>query len=412
MQADYLSSVLERGDTMKFFHTADWHLGKLVQGIYMTEDQRYVLEQLIQAVEEEKPDAVIIAGDLYDRAVPPIEAVHLLDEVLETIVHRLKTPVIAIAGNHDSPSRLNFGSSLMKHHGFHIVGNLTNHIEPVVLEDEFGEVHFHLIPYCDPSVVRNVLEDEDIRTHDDATKKIIEQITMQMDANARHVAIGHAFVTPYAKEEENTSDSERPLSIGGAEYVASEHYMPFHYTALGHLHQAHYVMDEKIRYAGSILKYSLSEEHHKKGFHIVEMDSLGNATVEKRLLKPRRDIRTVEAYIDDLLNHPINQDYVFVRLLDETPVLSPMEKVRSVYPNAMHVERKNYSVTPLAQAEDRSINRSKMSDMDLFQAFYNEVKGNRATEEMEAIFKETLDQLLKDASETKVIPKQKASLTN
>lgn len=397
---------------MKIFHTADWHLGKLVQGVYMTEDQRHVLEQFIRAVEEEKPDVVIIAGDLYDRAVPPIEAVHLLDNVLETIVQKLKTPVIAIAGNHDSPSRLNFGSSLMKHHGFHIVGNLSKEMKPVILEDEFGEVHFHLIPYCDPSVVRNVLEDEEIRSHDDATKKIIEQISRQLDGNARHVAVGHAFVTPHAKEEENTSDSERPLSIGGAEYVAGEHYMPFHYTALGHLHQAHYVLDEKIRYAGSILKYSLSEEHHKKGFHIVEMDALGNITVEKRLLIPRRDIRTVEAYVEDLLNHPINEDYVFVRLLDETPVLSPMEKVRSVYPNAMHVERKNHSVTPMLLTEDQAINRSKMSDLDLFKAFYNEVKGDKATEEIEAIFKETLDDLLKDENETREIPKQKASISN
>ncbi|WP_339228477.1 exonuclease SbcCD subunit D [Oceanobacillus sp. FSL K6-2867] len=397
---------------MKFFHTADWHLGKLVQGIYMTEDQRYVLEQFIQAVKEEKPDAVIIAGDLYDRAVPPIEAVHLLDEVLETIVQKLKTPVIAIAGNHDSPSRLNFGSSLMKNHGFHIVGNLTKELEPVILEDEFGKVYFHLIPYCDPSVVRNIFEDEDIRTHNAAAKKLIEQISLQMDATARHVAVGHAFVTPHAKEEENTSDSERPLSIGGAEYVASEHYMPFHYTALGHLHQAHYVVDEKIRYSGSILKYSLSEEHHKKGFHIVEMDASGYVTVEKRLLKPRRDIRMVEAYLEDLLNHPINQDYVFVRLLDETPVLSPMEKVRSVYPNAMHVERKSYSIMPVASTEDRVINRAKMSDVDLFKAFYNEVKGSSATSEMENIFKETLDELLKDANETNESLKEKASVSN
>ncbi|MYL59427.1 exonuclease subunit SbcD, partial [Virgibacillus halodenitrificans] len=177
---------------MKFFHTADWHLGKLVQGIYMTEDQDYILQQFIKAVEEEKPGAVIIAGDLYDRAVPPTEAVHLLDEVLDTIVLKLKTPILAIAGNHDSPSRLNFGSKIMRDNGCHIVGNFTSEAKPVVLHDEHGEVHFHLIPYCDPSVVRNAFQDDNIRTHNDAMEKITQQVTSTMNMEARHVFVGHA----------------------------------------------------------------------------------------------------------------------------------------------------------------------------------------------------------------------------
>lgn len=384
---------------MKLFHTADWHLGKLVQGVYMTEDQRYVLEQFVQAIEEEKPDAVIIAGDLYDRAVPPTDAVHLLDEVLEKIVMKLKTPVIAVAGNHDSPSRLNFGSRIMKKNGFHIAGNIAKDLEPVVLHDEHGEVHFHLVPYCDPSVVRNVFEDNEIRTHNDAARKIVEEIRKKMDPNCRHVFVGHAFVTPFGEEEENTSDSERPLSIGGAEYVDAHHFSSFHYTALGHLHQAHHVLDEKIRYSGSILKYSISEENHKKGYHIVEMDAKGEISLEKRLLAPRRDVRTVEATLEDLLNQPINEDYVFVRLLDETPVLSPMEKVRSVYPNAMHVERKNHSISSMSTESGKIINRSKMSDLDLFKAFYKEVKGEEVSGETEGIFKEVLDELLKEENE-------------
>ncbi len=389
---------------MKFFHTADWHLGKLVQGVYMTEEQRHVLQQFVQAVAEERPDAVIIAGDLYDRAVPPIEAVHLLDEVLDTIVLELNTPVIAVAGNHDSPSRLNFGSSIMRNNGFHIVGNFSKDMDPVVLHDEFGEVHFHLIPYCDPSVVRNILNDEEVRSHNDAAQKIVEQIQAKMDPDSRHVAVGHAFVTPFGEQEENTSESERPLSIGGAEYVDAHHYSPFHYTALGHLHQAHHVLDERIRYSGSILKYSVSEEHHKKGFHIVEMDAEGAITVEKRLLRPRRDIRTVEGTLDDLLEQPINNDYVFVKLLDEAPVLSPMEKIKSVFPNAMHVERKNFALSPgsTLTERDKSVDRSKMSDVDLFKSFYKEVKGNEATAETESIFTEVLDELLKEANETNV----------
>lgn len=383
---------------MKFFHTADWHLGKLVQGVYMTEDQQYVLEQLIEAIVEEKPDAIIIAGDLYDRSIPPTEAVHLLNETFEKIVLDLQTPILAIAGNHDSPSRLHFGSKIMQKNGLHIVGQFKKNPEPIILEDEFGEIHFHLIPYCEPSVVRNELENEEIRTHDDAMKAIVEEITEQMDSTARHVVVSHSFVTPLGRAEENTSESERPLSIGGSEYVNANHFLPFHYTALGHLHQAHYVEDEKIRYAGSILKYSISEEKHKKGFYIVDMDGEGKVEVEKRLLAPKRDMRTVEATLEELYTHPESDDYVFVKLLDETPVLSPMEKVKSVYKNAMHVERKQFTVS--LDGERTDVKRSKMSDVELFQSFYKEVKGSEPEEEAELIFKEALEELLKKDNES------------
>lgn len=397
---------------MKIFHTADWHLGKLVQGVYMTEDQQYILEQFIEAIEVEKPDAVIIAGDLYDRAVPPTEAVHLLDDVLEKIVLKLKTPVLAIAGNHDSPSRLNFASKIMENNGLHMVGQLTKDLQPITLHDEHGQVHFHLIPYCDPSVVRHVFEDDEIRTHNDAAKKIVDHIKENMDPSARHVFVGHAFVTPFGEEEENTSDSERPLSIGGAEYVDAYHFKNFHYTALGHLHQAHYVSRETIRYAGSILKYSISEEHHNKGFQIVEIDEHGSVKVEKRQLIAKRDMRTVEAAMDDILTHPISEDYVFIRLLDETVVLTPMEKIRSIYPNAMHVERKHYALTSESSDDEEKTDRSKWSDLDLFKAFYKEVKGVETTVETEEIFKEVLEALLKDENETVEDRKQKDLITN
>lgn len=385
---------------MKFFHTADWHLGKLVQGVYMTEDQRYILEQFVQAIEAEQPDAVIVSGDLYDRAVPPTEAVHLLDEVFEKIVLQLKTPVLAIAGNHDSPSRLNFASRIMESNGLHLVGQLTENLEPIVLFDEHGPVHFYLIPYCDPSVVRGIFADDTIRSHNDAARKITDHIKEHIDPSARHVFIGHAFVTPLGEEKENTSDSERPLSIGGAEYVDAHHFSDFDYTALGHLHQAHYVSSETIRYSGSVLKYSISEEHHHKGFYVVEMDVNGDVMIEKRDFQPKRDMRTVEATMEEIYTHPKSEDYVFIRLLDDVPVLSPMEKARSVYPNAMHVERKHYEPTGNASRDEEKADRSKWSDFDLFRAFYKEVKGVEAKEETEAIFTEVLDDLLVDDNES------------
>ena len=182
---------------MKFFHTADWHLGKLVQGVYMTEDQAYVLEQFIEAIDLEKPDAIIIAGDLYDRAVPPTDAVALFDKVLKRIVVDLDVPVLAIAGNHDSPGRLEFGSQFMRENGFYIAGQMTKEMEPVVLEDEFGEVHVHLVPFTDPSIIKNVFEDESISNHHESMAKVTEVIGEKMDASARHIFVGHAFVTPH-----------------------------------------------------------------------------------------------------------------------------------------------------------------------------------------------------------------------
>jgi DNA repair protein SbcD/Mre11 len=397
---------------MKFFHTADWHLGKLVQNVYMTEDQRHVLNEFVKAIEEEKPDAVIIAGDLYDRGVPPTEAVNLLDEVLETIVLKLNTPVLAIAGNHDSPSRLHFGSKMMKSNGYHMVGQVLRELEPVVLRDEYGEVHFHLIPYADPSVIRYVFQDEEVKTHNDAMRKITQEITAKMDGNARHVFVGHAFVTPTGEKEDNTSDSERPLSIGGAEHVSAVHFDKFHYTALGHLHQAHFVLNETINYSGSPLKYSISEEKHKKGFFVVEMDGTGQVKLEKRLLKAPRDMRTIEAKMDELLKHSKNEDYVFVRLLDETPILMPMEKVRSVYPNAMHVERVIQTPIVTDGAATEKVARTKMDDLSLFKAFYQEVKGNALTEEREAIFLEVLHELLqKDSEQPANLPKEMVTIT-
>lgn len=384
---------------MKIFHTADWHLGKLVQGVYMTEDQSFILDRFIEVVKREQPDCIIVAGDIYDRAVPPTEAVQLFDRVLNEIILDLQIPVLAIAGNHDSPSRLHFASNIMEDKGLYIVGKLEKELKPVVLKDADGEVHFHLIPYCDPSTVRNVFQDDAIKSHDDAMKKIVEEITRNMDKHARHVFVGHAFVTPYGESEANTSDSERPLAIGGTEYVNANHFNDFHYTALGHLHRAHAVLANNIRYAGSPLKYSISEELHEKGFYIVQLASDGEVTVEKQVLTPRRDMYTVSGTMEEILQFDRREDYVFVHLLDETPVLAPMEKVRSVFPNAMHVERKRTFVE-METVDGEPKKRFELNDVDLFKAFYKEVKGIDVDEETETIFKDVLDDLLKRERET------------
>ncbi|MBD2845783.1 exonuclease SbcCD subunit D [Paenibacillus sp. IB182496] len=361
---------------MKFFHTADWHLGKLVQGVSMTEDQDYVLEQLLRDIERERPDAVIIAGDLYDRAIPPTDAVELLDRVLGRIVLDLETPVLAISGNHDSPDRLGFATRIMEGRGLHLAGQLQAQPRTVELRDAHGPVHIHLVPYADPAMVRFTYGDDRIRTHDDAMAAIVARIAASMDASARHVLVGHAFVTPGGEPQANTSESERPLAIGGAEYVRDAHFRAFHYTALGHLHQAHYVGSETIRYAGSPLKYSISEERHHKGYTLVELDGDGAVRLDKRAFAPRRELRSVQTTAAELeAGADGSEDYVFVTLLDEDPVLFPMEKVRARYPNALHVQRRSPSASPAEEGGEQGLSRAERDPGELFASFYREVKG-------------------------------------
>ncbi|MGE7929985.1 exonuclease SbcCD subunit D [Lysinibacillus xylanilyticus] len=383
---------------MKIFHTADWHLGKLVQGVYMTEDQQYILQQFMLAIDEEKPDVIVIAGDLYDRSMPPIEAVNLLNDIFAEIVLDKKIPVLAVAGNHDSAGRLNFGSSLMSDSGLHIKGQFTKDHTPIVFHDEYGEVHFHLVPYAEPASVRTILEDDSIRSHQDAMGKIIEHIEQSLDTTKRNVFVGHAFVTKYGEEESNTSDSERPLSIGGSDCVNAALFKPFNYTALGHLHKAHFVLNETIRYAGSPLKYSLSEHLHEKGFLIIELDAQGEVTVAKRKLIARRDLRVVEGLMDDLLQLPPSDDYVFVRLIDTTPVTSPMERIRTVFPHAMHVERK--AIRQEVPHEIQAVETEKIEDIDLFRSFFTDIIGIQPDQDTERLFTEMLQELLDEERET------------
>lgn len=385
---------------MKIFHTADWHLGKLVNGTYMTEDQAYVLNAFVKDIENEQPDVVIIAGDLYDRAIPPPEAVQLLNKTLDEIVLKLNIPVLAIAGNHDSPSRLDFGSTLMRQQGFHVIGTLQRSIEKITLLDEYGPVNFYLIPFADPSIVRSLWRDDTIRTYDDAMDVVIKTIEEDMDKTERNIFVGHAFVTPYGEEKENTSESEKPLSIGGAEYVSATHFEAFDYTALGHLHQSHYVGNEAIRYAGSILKYSLSEQHHKKGYLVIDIKEKGDVTITKQLVTPKRDIRTVKGYLADVLTAEKSDDYIFVELLDEITVLHPMEKIRSVFPNAMQVKRINDPIIREIQEKKQDRNVRELTDVELFQAFYSEIKNEKAPAAIESLFKEMLDEQLKSERET------------
>ena len=386
---------------MKIFHTADWHLGKQVHGAPMTEDQRYVLQQFIADVRKEKPDALIVAGDLYDRSIPPTEAIHLLNDTFKQIIFDEKVPVLAIAGNHDSATRIHFASDLLKMSGLHITGHLTTTFEPVVLFDAHGPVHFYLIPFAEPSIVRALFEDDAITTHESAMEKIIESIQATMDKTVRNVFIGHAFITKNGEPEPNTSDSERKLTVGGTECIDSHLFEPFCYTALGHLHEAHYVRNETIRYAGSPLKYSESEINHKKGYLIVDLQADGTVQVEKRQLRPVRDMRIVKGTLEEILQHERSEDYVFVKLTDENYVKAAIEQVRTVYPNALHIERT--AIFAAIENEATTIERVSMDDAELFELFYKEMTGIEADAATKEIFEDVLEQLLASKRESQEV---------
>lgn len=380
------------GDLMKIFHMGDWHIGKLVNGFYMTEDQEYILEELFKVIEKEKPDLLVIAGDLYDRSIPPVQAVELLNKTFEKIVIDLRTPVIAIAGNHDSNERLDFGSSLLRRSGLYIVGNLKINIEKILLEDEFGKVNFYPIPFADAPVVRDLYEDENIKTPNDAMKRIIDEINKDLNEEERNIAIAHGYVTKIREgnfEELVESDSEKPISIGGTDFIDGKLFEKFNYTALGHLHGPQKVGNEKIRYSGSLMKYSFSEVNQKKGINIINLDSEGNVDVSFYKLKPKRDFRIIEGYLEDIINDSTKddlskEDYIKVILRDKGEILDPMSKLRTVYPNVMELVREERLNK---QGSERKIaDIREKSTLTLFKDFYKDIVGEECTsEELEII---------------------------
>lgn len=323
---------------MRFLHTADWHLGRLFHGIHLTADQEYALEQVLEIAAETKPDAVIIAGDLYDRAVPPPEAVALLDDVLSRLVLGMKIPVIAIAGNHDSPERLAFGSRLLRDAGLYLYGTPTAEPGHMALRDEHGPVHVYALPYMEPAKAREIYGDPDIRDHEAVLRAGADRVRTMHPGGERSILIGHAFVTGGRE-----SESERPLAVGGATTVPADVFAGIDYTALGHLHGPQEPTRGRVVYAGSLLKYSFSEADHQKSVALVEMGAKGACTIERIAIKARHDVRVIEGEFHELLENapdgPEREDYLLVRLTGKAVHHEPLARLRDVYPNVMQLDK-------------------------------------------------------------------------
>lgn len=382
---------------MRILQTGDWHLGRRLKGLDLLEDQRFVLEQVIGHVEQERPDLVLIAGDIYDRADPPAAAVDLLDEVLSRLVLDLHVPVVLLAGNHDSPERLAFCSGILKRQGLRIVGEVPEIPEPLVLEDEAGPVHLFALPYLDPERVREGLGRDDLRGHQAAMEIVLDQVRRQCHAGVRTMLAGHAFVQGGC-----SSESERLLTVGGSGAVDASLFEGFDHVALGHLHRPQSV-GPRIHYAGSLLAYSISETDHSKGFLWVDLPASGPPSVAQVPLTPRRRLRRVQGTFQQVMDgarqDEDREDLIVAVLTDPAPVPDAIGRLRQHYPNTLHLEWEALEHPVGGSTVSREVLR--LDPLSLFQRFYQEVTGRPMDEAATALLGPVVERAMRPGEEAR-----------
>ena len=369
---------------MKFIHISDLHIGKRVHEFSMIEDQKYILNQIIDIVKEQNVPVVLIAGDVYDKAVPSAEAVQLFDTFL-TALAQLDVKVCVISGNHDSAERIAFGAQLMKHRGVYMSPVYDGSVEKVVFEDDFGTVNVYLLPFLKPAMVRHALEDETITTYPDALKAAVEH--MEIDVNQRNVLVAHQFVTGASRCE------SEEVSVGGLDNVDADIFKEFDYVALGHIHSPQSVTRPEVRYCGTPLKYSFSEAGQEKSITLVDIKQKGEVDIQTVSLKPLRDLRKLRGTYEELMNREnymgtATTDYVHITLTDEDDVPDGMQRLRSVYPNLMRLEYDNLR-TRGQNHIDEACDVDMKSELELFEEFF-EIQNNQAMSEEQKNFSEKL----------------------
>lgn len=375
---------------MKFLHLADLHLGKRVNGFSMLEDQAHILRQILTILDDEQPDGVLIAGDVYDKSVPSVEAVELLDGFLTELRAR-GVPVLLISGNHDSPERLAFGGRVMDSCGIHISPVYDGALAPVTLHDEFGPVHVWLLPFVKPAHVRRWFPDADIESYTDAVAEAVAH--MDIDTAARNVLVTHQFVTGGAR-----SGSEE-LSVGGTDNVDSGVFAPFDYVALGHLHGAQHIGRETIRYAGSPLKYSFSEARQHKSVTVVTLGEKGDVQVRTAALTPLRELREIRGSYDELTawsfyeHTTYRSDYLHLILTDEQDVFDAMSRLRTIYPYLMTLDYDN-ARTRAAGGMSVPAETERRTPLELFEALYQRQNHQPMSEVQRAYIAQLMEQTM------------------
>lgn len=375
---------------MKFIHLSDLHIGKRVNEFSMLEDQKYILAQILELTEAEAADGVILAGDLYDKPVPPAEAVRVLDMFL-TRLAEMGVPVFAVSGNHDSAERVAFGAQLLTGRRVYVSPVYDGNVEAISLRDSFGEVRVYLLPFVKPAVVRHVFEEEGIDSYQDAVRAAVGHL--DIDPAVRNVLVAHQFVTGAARCE-----SEEIL-VGGLDNVDASVFGGFDYVALGHIHSPQHVGMETVRYCGTPLKYSFSESEQEKSVTVAELREKGDVRIREIPLKPLRDMRRIRGTYMEVTDRAFYQDtnrsdYVQITLTDEEDVPDGLQKLRVIYPNLMRLEYDNKRTRESGDVNGACAVEQK-SELELFGEFY-EMQNNQAMSEKQEAFMRNLIQTVQE----------------
>ena len=381
---------------MKFFHLSDLHIGKQLHRYNLKEDQQVILKEVIAYAKELRPDAIVIAGDIYDKPVPSAEAVTIFDEFLTELSEITPAiPILIISGNHDSPDRLQYASEILKRHHIYLAGNVPErpeeHIEKVTLHDAYGEVDFYLLPFMKPAYVRNVFVDETPETYSDAVREIIKREEIDYKYK-RNILVSHQFYVGEKEESPETCDSEI-FSVGGIDNVDIGAVKEFDYVALGHLHGAQCIGNPKIRYCGTLLKYSVSESTQNKSLTVVTLKAKGEKPeIECYPLHPLRDVRKKKGTLEEIIKEAgetEKDDYISITLTDEIDPYKPKEQLERVFSHILEIRADNQRTrTKLKEMDEELVMKDPFTS---FSEFYKEMQGRALNEEEEMIMKEIFD---------------------
>ena len=375
---------------VKFLHTADWHIGRKLQGKDLLEDQQYVMNNLISKIDETKPDFLIIAGDLYDRSVPSKEATILLQELLVKINIECNIPIFAISGNHDSRERLAIGEAWFSKHKFYLHTRLNQAFDKITIED----TDIYLLPYFEPFEAREHFEDATLTTHNSATKRVIDEIYKNIDMSKTNILVAHTFVSGGLE-----TDSEREISVGTVENVAIEIFEKFDYVALGHLHNPNAIKEERIKYSGSPMAYSFSEATQTKGMRLVELTK-EIFTEEFISLEQKRKLHNISATYEEVFTKEFQQnfdcknDYFSMELSGLEGVTDPLPRIKEYYPNTLILKQKRNNNGDIEMKFDKEM--LTKSPLELIEGFYNEQTGSELTVGQKRVLVNIIDKVNQD----------------
>lgn len=380
---------------MRFLHLADLHIGKRVNGFSMIEDQKFVFEQVYNVIENEKIDGIIMAGDIYDKPVPSAEAVKLFDEMLTRLVS-INLPIFVISGNHDSAERIGFGSDILSVAKVYMSRVYNGNLQKIELEDDYGKINVYLLPFIKPATVKNIYKEAEIKDYDDALEYVLSQ--EKIDETKRNVIVSHQFVTGAMR-----SESEE-VSVGGLDNVSVENYKAFDYVALGHIHRAQQMGRESARYAGTLLKYSFSEEKHNKSMTIVDLKEKGNIEIKEIPVKPLHDLKTIKGKFSKITSEEFykelkKEDYYRAVLTDEEDILNAIGKLKSIYPNLMSMEYDNTRTRSYSVVDNVETAEAK-SPLEHFEEFFEKQNGRKMSEKQRNYLLEILGEAREESHET------------